>query len=228
MIGNSFPANGGGVSGDFLPLSGGTMTGNITVPSTFTMKSSSGTGLVIQSNAVYLDCNNSRVLLALPSEINVVGKRITSVADPKSNTDAVNLNYLLNSYKPTISVPTVSGLPSGVQPNMPSSGTGNIINNSSAGNTVGTYTIMANNPAYCIVKISITLTVSSIRFPFILQNGASTNADTGYLFDSSGTRVEYFNWSTNSAFVTSASMSGSSFLSGKTYYIVSVPILWVN
>lgn len=81
-------------TGPFLPLSGGTMTGDITTPTAFLLKNSSGNGLVIGNTGMELQVGNSSVISITSASVGVNGKRITGVSTPTASSDAATKGYV--------------------------------------------------------------------------------------------------------------------------------------
>lgn len=85
-------------TGPFLPLSGGTMTGDITGPQSWGLKSGHATNY----SRIAFGTNQLQIGIGTVPTINVSGQalsmlthRIVSLGDPIDNTDAVNRGYLL-------------------------------------------------------------------------------------------------------------------------------------
>ena len=82
-------------TGPFLPLSGGTMTGNISAGTAFTIRNSLNSGISINSDrSVQLNYNGASALKVTANEVTVTNRRITNVADPTNDNDAVNYKSL--------------------------------------------------------------------------------------------------------------------------------------
>ena len=85
-------------TGPFLPLSGGTMTGNITGPQSWNLRSGHATNY----SRIAFGTNQLQIGIGTVPTINVSGQalsmlthRIVSLGDPIDDTDAVNRGYLL-------------------------------------------------------------------------------------------------------------------------------------
>jgi len=85
-------------TGPFLPLSGGTMTGNITGPQSWGLRSGHATNY----SRIAFSTNQLQIGIGTVPTINVSGQalsmlthRIVSLGDPIDDTDAVNRGYLL-------------------------------------------------------------------------------------------------------------------------------------
>lgn len=82
-------------TGPFLPLSGGTMTGNITVPSGWQLKSSNNFSVIQLTNTeVNFNVGSNLIVRVASDSLNVVNHRIVNVSDPINTNDAANKKYV--------------------------------------------------------------------------------------------------------------------------------------
>lgn len=83
-------------TGPFLPLSGGTMTGDITGQTTWVLRSAGSNYSRIEFTPTHLDLgvNATATMVITQTSISASNHRITNLSDPVANTDAVNKGYL--------------------------------------------------------------------------------------------------------------------------------------
>lgn len=149
-------------TGPFLPLSGGTMTGDITGPQSWGLRSGHATNY----SRIAFGTNQLQIGIGTVPTINVSGQalsmlthRIVSLGDPIDNTDAVNLKTLTERLG---GPQTITGLPSGITTEIPGAGeTSNLTANpDGSGEVLGTAEILFNG-TYSIMKIDLTKALSS-------------------------------------------------------------------
>ena len=149
-------------TGPFLPLSGGTMTGDITGPQSWGLRSGHATNY----SRIAFGTNQLQIGIGTVPTINVSGQalsmlthRIVSLGDPIGNTDAVNLKTLTERLG---GPQTITGLPSGITTEIPGAGeTSNLTANpDGSGEISGTAEILFNG-TYSIMKIDLTKALSS-------------------------------------------------------------------
>lgn len=83
-------------TGPFLPLSGGTMTGNITGSTTWVLRSSGSNYSRIAFTSSHLDLgvNATATMVITQTSISASNHRIVNLSDPVVDTDAVNKRYV--------------------------------------------------------------------------------------------------------------------------------------
>lgn len=149
-------------TGPFLPLSGGTMTGDITGPQSWGLRSGHATNY----SRIAFGTSQLQIGIGTVPTINVSGQalsmlthRIVSLGDPISDTDAVNLKTLTERLG---GPQTITGLPAGITTEIPGAGeTSNLTANpDGSGEISGTAEILFNG-TYSIMKISLTKALSS-------------------------------------------------------------------
>ena len=149
-------------TGPFLPLSGGTMTGDITGPQSWGLRSGHATNY----SRIAFGTNQLQIGIGTVPTINVSGQalsmlthRIVSLGDPLSDTDAVNLKTLTERLG---GPQTITGLPAGITTEIPGAGeTSNLTANpNGTGEVLGTAEILFNG-TYSIMKIDLTKALSS-------------------------------------------------------------------
>ena len=85
-------------TGPFLPLSGGTMTGNITGPQSWNLRSGHATNysrIAFGTNQLQIGIGTVPTINVSSQALSMLTHRIVSLGDPIDNTDAVNRGYLL-------------------------------------------------------------------------------------------------------------------------------------
>ena len=81
-------------TGPFLPLSGGTMTGNISAGTAFTIRSSLNSGISMNSDrSVQLNYNGASALKITESEVTITNRKISGLLAPTDDDDAVTKAY---------------------------------------------------------------------------------------------------------------------------------------
>lgn len=97
-------------TGPFLPLSGGTMTGNITGPTTWVLRSegSNYSRIAFTSTGLNLGVNTTTTMVITQTEISASNHRITNLTTPSANTDAANKNYVDNKFWEASNSPVVT------------------------------------------------------------------------------------------------------------------------
>lgn len=97
-------------TGPFLPLSGGTMTGNITGPTTWVLRSegSNYSRIAFTSTGLNLGVNATTTMVITQTEISASNHRITNLTTPSANTDAANKNYVDNKFWAASNSPVVT------------------------------------------------------------------------------------------------------------------------
>lgn len=149
-------------TGPFLPLSGGTMTGDITGPQSWNLRSGHATNY----SRIAFGTNQLQIGIGTVPTINVSGQalsmlthRIVSLGDPIDDTDAVNLKTLTERLG---GPQTITGLPAGITTEIPGAGeTSNLTANpDGSGEISGTAEILFNG-TYSIMKIGLTKALSS-------------------------------------------------------------------
>lgn len=149
-------------TGPFLPLSGGTMTGDITGPQSWGLRSGHATNY----SRIAFGTNQLQIGIGTVPTINVSGQalsmlthRIVSLGDPIADTDAVNLKTLESYLGGT---QTIQGVPTGVTAGIPTAGeTSNLTANpDGSGQVDGTAEIIFNG-TFSIMKINLTVALAS-------------------------------------------------------------------
>lgn len=85
-------------TGPFLPLSGGTMTGDITGPQSWGLRSGHATNysrIAFGTNQLQIGIGTVPTINVSKQALSMLTHRIVSLGDPIANTDAVNKGYLL-------------------------------------------------------------------------------------------------------------------------------------
>lgn len=85
-------------TGPFLPLSGGTMTGDITGPQSWRLRSGHATNysrIAFGTNQLQIGIGTVPTIIVSGQALSMLTHRIVSLGDPIDNTDAVNRGYLL-------------------------------------------------------------------------------------------------------------------------------------
>lgn len=97
-------------TGPFLPLSGGTMTGDITGTTTWVLKSegSNYSRIAFTSTGLSLGVNTTATMVITQTEISASNHRITNLTTPSANTDAANKNYVDNKFWAASNSPVVT------------------------------------------------------------------------------------------------------------------------
>lgn len=97
-------------TGPFLPLSGGTMTGNITGPTTWVLRSegSNYSRIAFTSTGLHLGVNATTTMAITQTEISASNHRITNLTTPSADTDAANKNYVDNKFWAASNSPVVT------------------------------------------------------------------------------------------------------------------------
>lgn len=97
-------------TGPFLPLSGGTMTGDITGPTTWVLRSegSNYSRIAFTSTGLNLGVNATTTMVITQTEISASNHRITNLTTPSANTDAANKNYVDNKFWAASNSPVVT------------------------------------------------------------------------------------------------------------------------
>lgn len=97
-------------TGPFLPLSGGTMTGNITGPTTWGLRSggSNYSRIAFTSNELNLGVNTTTTMVISQTSISAANHRIINLPDPVADTDAVNKRYVDGQHIGSNLIKTVS------------------------------------------------------------------------------------------------------------------------
>lgn len=97
-------------TGPFLPLSGGTMTGDITGPTTWVLRSegSNYSRIAFTSTGLNLGVNTTATMVITQTEISASNHRITNLTTPSANTDAANKNYVDNKFWAASNSPVVT------------------------------------------------------------------------------------------------------------------------
>lgn len=97
-------------TGPFLPLSGGTMTGDITGPTTWVLRSegSNYSRIAFTSTGLNLGVNATTTMVITQTEISASNHRITNLTTPSANTDAANKNYVDNKFWTASNSPVVT------------------------------------------------------------------------------------------------------------------------
>lgn len=97
-------------TGPFLPLSGGTMTGDITGSTTWVLRSegSNYSRIAFTSTALNLGVNTKTTMVITQTEISANNHRITNLTTPSANTDAANKNYVDNKFWAESNSPVVT------------------------------------------------------------------------------------------------------------------------
>lgn len=97
-------------TGPFLPLSGGTMTGDITGPTTWGLRSegSNYSRIAFTSTGLNLGVNTTTTMVITQTEISASNHRITNLTTPSANTDAANKNYVDNKFWAASNSPVVT------------------------------------------------------------------------------------------------------------------------
>lgn len=97
-------------TGPFLPLSGGTMTGDITGPTTWVLRSegSNYSRIAFTSTGLNLGVNTTTTMVITQTEISASNHRITNLTAPSANTDAANKNYVDNKFWAASNSPVVT------------------------------------------------------------------------------------------------------------------------
>ena len=97
-------------TGPFLPLSGGTMTGDITGPTTWVLRSegSNYSRIAFTSTGLNLGVNTTTTMVITQTEISASNHRITNLTAPSANTDAANKNYVDNKFWTASNSPVVT------------------------------------------------------------------------------------------------------------------------
>lgn len=148
-------------TGPFLPLSGGTMTGDITGPTTWVLRSSGSNYSRIAFTSSHLDLgvNASATMVITQTSISASNHRIVNLSDPVVDTDAVNLKTLKSYLGGT---QTIKGVPTGVTAGIPTAGeTSNLTANpDGSGQVDGTAEIIFNG-TFSIMKINLTVALAS-------------------------------------------------------------------
>lgn len=149
-------------TGPFLPLSGGTMTGNITGPQSWGLRSGHATNY----SRIAFGTNQLQIGIGTVPTINISGQalsmlthRIVSLGDPIADTDAVNLKTLESYLGGT---QTIQGVPAGITAGIPTAGeTSNLTANPAGGGQIyGTAEIIFNG-TFSIMKINLTVALPS-------------------------------------------------------------------
>lgn len=97
-------------TGPFLPLSGGTMTGDITGPTTWVLRSegSNYSRIAFTSTGLNLGVNTTTTMVITQTEISASNHRITNLTTPSANTDAANKDYVDNKFWAASNSPVVT------------------------------------------------------------------------------------------------------------------------
>lgn len=149
-------------TGPFLPLSGGTMTGDIKGPVTWGLTSGHATNysrIAFGTNQLQIGIGTVPCINVSSTALSMLTHRIVSLGDPLSDTDAVNLKTLTERLG---GPQTITGLPSGITTEIPGAGeTSNLTANpDGSGEVFGTAEILFNG-TYSIMKIALTKALSS-------------------------------------------------------------------
>lgn len=149
-------------TGPFLPLSGGTMTGDITGPQSWGLRSGHATNysrIAFGTNQLQIGIGTVPCINVSSTALSMLTHRIISLGDPLSDTDAVNLKTLTERLG---GPQTITGLPAGITTEIPGAGeTSNLTANpDGSGEILGTAEILFNG-TYSIMKINLTKALSS-------------------------------------------------------------------
>lgn len=149
-------------TGPFLPLSGGTMTGDITGPQSWGLRSGHATNysrIAFGTNQLQIGIGTVPCINVSSTALSMLTHRIISLGDPLSDTDAVNLKTLTERLG---GPQTIIGLPAGITTEIPGAGeTSNLTANpDGSGEISGTAEILFNG-TYSIMKINLTKALSS-------------------------------------------------------------------
>lgn len=180
-------------TGPFLPLSGGTMTGSIVGPSTFSLKSGgslNGEILLGGGNQVTVRANGEAIAHFTTTGINLQNKRLINVADPSLDNDAVNYRTL-KDYVGGQLVP--AGVPSLLISGIPEVGDSVSItsNSGGTGTKYGTATLRYNG-GFSIIELNISTAIGAGVSAFINMGPAFFNNDVVevLIFNSTGARFD--------------------------------------
>lgn len=180
-------------TGPFLPLSGGTMTGSIVGPSTFSLKSGgslNGEILLGGGNQVTVRANGEAIAYFTTTGINFQNKRLINVADPSLDSDAVNYGTL-KDYVGGQLVP--AGVPSLLISGIPEVGDSVSItsNSGGTGTNYGTATLRYNG-GFSIIELNISTAIGTGVSAFINMGPAFFNNDViqVLIFNSTGVRFD--------------------------------------
>jgi hypothetical protein len=149
-------------TGPFLPLSGGTMTGDITGPQSWGLRSGHATNysrIAFGTNQLQIGIGTVPTINVSSQALSMLTHRIVSLGDPLSDTDAVNLKTLTERLG---GPQTITGLPAGITTEIPGAGeTSNLTANpDGSGEILGTAEILFNG-TYSIMKIGLTKALSA-------------------------------------------------------------------
>ena len=149
-------------TGPFLPLSGGTMTGDITGPQSWGLRSGHATNysrIAFGTNQLQIGIGTVPCINVSSTALSMLTHRIISLGDPLSDTDAVNLKTLTERLG---GPQTITGLPAGITTEIPGAGETSDLtaNPDGTGEISGTAEILFNG-TYSIMKINLTKALSS-------------------------------------------------------------------
>ena len=212
-------------TGPFLPLSGGTMTGDITGPQSWRLRSGHATNY----SRIAFGTNQLQIGIGTVPTINVSGQalsmlthRIVSLGDPIADTDAVNLKTL-EAYLGGIQ--TIPGVPPSVTGGIPSVGDQvNATDNPDGTGAVDGKVTLLYNGTFSILKLDLTVEQASgvslyLGFgPGVLGN----NSPQLSIYNASGNFVKYTSGGTIRSFLISGPLATGS------YYIFAPASLATN
>lgn len=149
-------------TGPFLPLSGGTMTGDITGPQSWGLRSGHATNysrIAFGTNQLQIGIGTEPTINVSKQALSMLTHRIVSLGDPIADTDAVNLKTLTERLG---GPQTITGLPAGITTEIPGAGeTSNLTANpDGSGEILGTAEILFNG-TYSIMRIGLTKALGS-------------------------------------------------------------------
>lgn len=211
-------------TGPFLPLSGGTMTGDITGQTTWVLKSAGSNYSRIAFTPTHLDLgvNASATMVITQTSISASNHRITNLPDPVADTDAVNLKALKSYLGGTQTIP---GVPPSVTGGIPSVGDQvNATDNPDGTGAIDGKVTLLHNGTFSILKLDLTVEQASgvslyLGFgPGVIGN----NSPQLSIYNASGKFVKNTSGGTIRAFLVSGPLATGS------YYIFAPAALATN
>lgn len=211
-------------TGPFLPLSGGTMTGDITGSTTWVLRSSGSNYSRIAFTPSHLDLgvNATATMVITQTSISASNHRIVNLSDPVVDTDAVNLKTLKSYLGGTQTIP---GVPPSVTGGIPSVGDQvNATDNPDGTGAIDGKVTLLHNGTFSILKLDLTVEQASgvslyLGFgPGVIGN----NSPQLSIYDASGKFVKNTSGGTIRAFLVSGPLATGS------YYIFAPAALATN
>lgn len=211
-------------TGPFLPLSGGTMTGDITGQTTWVLRSagSNYSRIAFTPTHLNLGVNATTTMVITQTSISASNHGITNLSDPVADTDAVNLKTLKSYLGGT---QTIQGVPPSVTGGIPSVGDQvNATDNPDGTGAIDGKVTLLHNGTFSILKLDLTVEQASgvslyLGFgPGVIGN----NSPQLSIYDASGNFVKNTSGGTIRAFLVSGPLATGS------YYIFAPAALATN